>query len=170
MLEQRTQLLRSFSKRLTEILVAKGYASQREDATVRVKELSIAADCSYQMARKYVLGTAFPDYGSVQKIASWLNVSPGWLLFGEGEKSNNSNLLKNTITLDKGTVEYIFTKLSPLWVNCFDPDEMVKFAVDIFYDASHIKAEKEMIFKVIDVAIGSAKRFLHTKVPLNKAK
>ena len=54
-----------FANRLTEEM-----RRQRRS----VKDLSQACDVTYEMARRYTLGTAKPRDEKLQKIADWLNV------------------------------------------------------------------------------------------------
>lgn len=67
-----------FSNRLTEEM-----RRQRRS----VKDLSQACDVTYEMARRYTLGTAKPRDEKLQKIADWLNVQAAWLDYGEGESA-----------------------------------------------------------------------------------
>ena len=67
-------------------MLSKGHHSGRSKAGVKIDKLSEVCDCSQQMARRYVLGEALPDIDIIVKIAKWLNVSPGWLVFGEEPK------------------------------------------------------------------------------------
>ena len=52
-----------------------------------VKDLSLACDVTYEMARRYTLGTAKPRDEKLQKIADWLNVQAAWLDYGEGDSA-----------------------------------------------------------------------------------
>lgn len=47
-----------------------------------VKELSQACDVTYEMARRYTLGTAKPRAEKITRIAQWLGVEPSWLEYG----------------------------------------------------------------------------------------
>lgn len=67
-----------FANRLTEEM-----RRQRRS----VKDLSQACDVTYEMARRYTLGTAKPRDEKLQKIADWLNVQAAWLDYGEGESA-----------------------------------------------------------------------------------
>ncbi|MBG0696796.1 helix-turn-helix transcriptional regulator [Enterobacter roggenkampii] len=67
-----------FANRLTEEM-----RRQRRS----VKDLSLACDVTYEMARRYTLGTAKPRDEKLQKIADWLNVQAAWLDYGEGESA-----------------------------------------------------------------------------------
>lgn len=67
-----------FANRLTEEM-----RKQRRS----VKDLSLACDVTYEMARRYTLGTAKPRDEKLQKIADWLNVQAAWLDYGEDESA-----------------------------------------------------------------------------------
>ncbi|WP_324279653.1 hypothetical protein SOP92_13440 [Enterobacter ludwigii] len=67
-----------FANRLTEEM-----RRQRRS----VKDLSQACDVTYEMARRYTLGTAKPRDEKLQKIADWLNVQAAWLDYGEGDSA-----------------------------------------------------------------------------------
>jgi transcriptional regulator with XRE-family HTH domain len=49
-----------------------------------VKDLSQACEVTYEMARRYTLGTAKPRDEKLSKIADWLGVDPAWLDYGSG--------------------------------------------------------------------------------------
>lgn len=48
-----------------------------------VKDLSTACMVTYEMARRYTLGTAKPRDEKLSRIAEWLGVEPSWLDYGE---------------------------------------------------------------------------------------
>lgn len=48
-----------------------------------VKQLSLAGQVTYEMARRYTLGTAKPRDEKLLRIAEWLKVPPAWLDYGE---------------------------------------------------------------------------------------
>ncbi|MDU1061653.1 MAG: hypothetical protein E7A34_00250 [Leclercia adecarboxylata] len=48
-----------------------------------VKDLSQACDVTYEMARRYTLGTAKPRDEKIERIAKWLDVEPSWLEYGD---------------------------------------------------------------------------------------
>lgn len=47
-----------------------------------IKELSAVCDVTYEMARRYTLGTAKPRGEKMSKIADWLGVTAAWLDYG----------------------------------------------------------------------------------------
>lgn len=155
-IEKREVGVAFFAQRLVDTLVDKGYTSSR--TKVNARELADAIGCSYQMARKYVVGVALPEFETIQKIAIWLDVSAGWLLFGETEHVDRNDK-DERLNLNLDIVRHIINKILPLYANCGNLDEVVDFAVDVFYDASHINADKTTILKCIDMAIDSVERF-----------
>lgn len=52
-----------------------------------VKQLSLAGQVTYEMARRYTLGTAKPRDEKLIRIAEWLNVPPAWLDYGAKENA-----------------------------------------------------------------------------------
>lgn len=57
-----------------------------------VKQLSLAGQVTYEMARRYTLGTAKPRDEKLIRIAEWLNVPPAWLDYGENENALEHNI------------------------------------------------------------------------------
>jgi transcriptional regulator with XRE-family HTH domain len=106
---ERSTFIQDFSQRLIKALQDKGYSSSRSKSGIEMSELAKIAGVSYSMARKYVLGVALPDYHLIPKIAHWLNVSPGWLLFGE--ELSFSHLKSSTaIEIETELLRYILNK------------------------------------------------------------
>jgi len=76
-----------FAARLIEALLEAGEKSTRKSATgVRTTKLREVAGVTNEMARRYTLGTAWPDNEKMAKIARWLRVRQEWLRYGEGPK------------------------------------------------------------------------------------
>jgi transcriptional regulator with XRE-family HTH domain len=136
-----------------------GFESTRSKAGVKINKLAEISGCSLQMARRYVLGEALPDIDITFKIAKWLKVSPGWLLYGEeGDVPNNIDQA-NLIQIEPDLLEYILLKCAPIFLMTQDFNELISFIMDIINDATHIEADKKSILKVIDLSINSAIRF-----------
>lgn len=155
----RELLVRGFSNRLVDLMQHRGYKSERSKAGVKVSHLARVCGCSQQMARRYVLGAALPDIEVTTMIAKWLEVSPGWLLFGEeGKLPNNINQTKH-IYIQSELLEYILHKSAQLFVHTDDPKELVSFIIDIINDVTNIDADKKTIFRIVDLSINSVVRF-----------
>lgn len=157
--QQRHFFLKAFANRLCHALKEKGHASRTAAAGVKVAPLAGACRCSKQMARKYALGEALPDATSVLLIAQWLEVSPGWLLFGENPAQSSGDRHTELVGIDYKRLTYILSHTASLFSQTNDPEEVVRFIIDIIYDASHLPAEDKMTQKMIDMAIASAQRF-----------
>lgn len=54
------------------------------DKKISIQQLSDALGITYEMVRRYTLGTAKPREKNLANIAKYLSVSPMWLQFGEG--------------------------------------------------------------------------------------
>ena len=75
-----------FSKRLRESLkrvqpVAEGPAALAREFNLRYEGTPVTV----QAVRKWVSGRALPSQDKVRALALWLEVSPQWLRYGEGE-------------------------------------------------------------------------------------
>lgn len=128
-------------------------------AGVKTRMLAEVCGCSHQMARRYVLGEALPDIDVTYKIAKWLKVSPGWLLFGEETQIPGNISQNDLIQIERDLFEYILMKSTMLLELTKDPEEWVHFIMDSVHDATHIKADKEELMKIIDISVNSAMRF-----------
>lgn len=152
----RMQLMHAFSQRLILVLKKKGFQSATASSGVKIKALAETLGCSVQIARRYALGESLPEPEQLLKIADWLEVSPGWLLFGEQQKENENII---SAEIDMELLRHILTRLASLFVQSHASQALVEFAQDLIYDALHMKASKKTIFKMIDIAVQSAGRF-----------
>ena len=77
-----------FSKRLRESLKRAQPAAEGPAALAR--EFNLRYDgtpVTVQAVRKWVSGRALPSQDKVRALALWLEVSPQWLRYGEGESA-----------------------------------------------------------------------------------
>lgn len=155
---ERTDFVNNFSKRLLHVMQNKGYQSQRSKAGVEVTKLAEVANCSYQMARRYVLGDALPELNIIPKIAAWLETSASWLLFGEKEIIMPDKKSLTLVEIETEVLRYILTQCMALFSEKSKDESMINFVVDMIYDASHIHTNTETILKIIDMMINSAKK------------
>ena len=137
----------------------KGYGSEKSRAGVKIDKLTEISGCSHQMTRRYVLGEALPDIDITVKIAKWLDVSPGWLLFGDESKIPTNCDKNNLIYIEHDLLEYILLKTAPLFLVTDDLKEVVSFIMDIVNDTTHIAADKKAILKIVDISVNSVTRF-----------
>jgi transcriptional regulator with XRE-family HTH domain len=167
---ERDHFVHGFARRVTTLMQQANLVSSNSKAGVKVSKLAEVCGCSHQMARRYVLGEALPDIDITYKIAKWLKVSPGWLLFGEETEIPNNINQKNLVHIEPDLLEYILTKSVPLFNMTKDTDELIHFIMDIINDATHIKVDKNEIIKIIDISINSATRFNGIKHDRDKIK
>ena len=153
---ERSEFVQNFSKRLLNLMQNKGYGSVRSKAGVEVTKLADITGCSYQMARRYVLGEALPELHILPKIATWLDVSPSWLLFGEKDIIAPDRKSLTLIEIETEVLTYILTKCIHLFSPSTKDENVVSYIVDMVYDASHLNTDKETIFKIIDMMTNSA--------------
>lgn len=152
----RKKFIQRFSRRLNSIMSEAGYKSTRSRGGIDISKLANISGCSYQMARKYSLGQALPELHIVSKIATWLNTSPSWLLFGDNESSLASPKSCATIEIDRDLLKYILDKCSALFPFTKEADKVVNYIVDVIYDVSHLNADNKTILKIIDMMFSSA--------------
>lgn len=156
---EREYFVHGFAKRLTTLMKQANLISSASKAGVKISLLAEVCGCSHQMARRYVLGEALPEVDITYRIAKWLKVSPGWLLFGEDTQIPSHISQDNFIQIESDLFEYILTKSTILLELTKDPKELVQFIMDSVNDATHIKADKEELMKIIDISVNSAMRF-----------
>lgn len=153
---ERNDFVNSFAKRLNSLLKKEGYLSTRSRAGIEISKLAKVAGVSYQMARKYALGLALPDYHIIPKIAKWLNVSPSWLLYGEKEAIAPELKSLSRIEIESDLLKYILHKCTVLFPPTNNADKIVKYIVGMIYDVSHINADSKALQKIIDIMLTSA--------------
>jgi len=85
---QESEVAKGFARRLVALMESKGYVSKRNRSGVDVTALAKGAGVSYEMARRYVEGTAVPRPDVLRAIAAWLLVDPAELAFGGQGKAS----------------------------------------------------------------------------------
>lgn len=78
-----------FSVRLSDAMLSRGVSPS---PSVLAREFNPRADgaaITVHGARKWLMGQAVPTRERLHILARWLNVSPTWLLFGEGQQEGN---------------------------------------------------------------------------------
>lgn len=155
----KSHLNQQFARRLRDTLITKGYASTRSPSGVNMQQFAAMTGHSLQICRKYLRGEALPESSKLVTIATQLEVSPGWLLFGDchGQHMNESN----KITINKEILHYIYHHISAL----FQPQALnaqlrSDFFIELTQDVSRISDNPEQSKKIIDLALFSAKQFV----------
>lgn len=142
-----------FSKRLMETMKAKGYAASRSPKGICIQTLARFAGASEQICRRYVRGDALPDYEKIIKIANSLQVSPGWLLFGE-----QSEPTENSLPISEDLLYYIIQKSHALYQldpHPEDSEDFPDFVIELIRDVKGVNTTTENLKKVIDIALSS---------------
>jgi transcriptional regulator with XRE-family HTH domain len=147
-------IAQQFAARLQNAMITAGYQSSRTPSGVDIHKLTEITGYSPQICRKYLRGEVIPEPNKLVEIASKLNVSPGWLLFG-GQLEKHPN----HISLNKNLLHYIFTQAATLYDKHFINDELSDFLLDLTENISNIDADEEQSKKIIDLALSSAQHF-----------
>ncbi|PJD95326.1 MAG: transcriptional regulator [Legionella sp.] len=154
---EKVDLTKQFSYRLRDAMIHAGFNSQRSATGVCIDKLVEITGYSMQICRKYLRGQAIPEPVKLIEIAKQLNVSPGWLLFGDAH--NDTNKEQDAVVINKNLLHYIFTKASSLYTTLHMEHEVPSFLMELIRDISLINANEEQSKKIIDLAISSIKHF-----------
>lgn len=154
---EKVDLTKQFAYRLRDAMIAAGFNSQRSTSGVCIHKLSEITGYSLQICRKYLRGEAIPEPVKLAEIAAKLQVSPGWLLFGDSH--NDQMHPKDAVLISKNLLHYIFTQSSKLYNTDNLEDDVPGFLLDLINDLSQINANEEQSKKIIDLAISSIKHF-----------
>ena|SRR3990167_8117324 len=137
-----------------------GLDSSVSKAGVKTKKLAEISGCSEQMARRYVLGEALPNIDIIYKIAIWLKLSPGWLIFGEHSvpyaAEHDTN---NCVSINVEVLQYLLTQSYKLVVITKDFNKITAFIMDTINNITRIKTDQTTIMQIIDTYIQSAIKF-----------
>lgn len=155
---EKIDLVEQFASRLKSSLIDANYRSSRSPSGVDINKFAQMAGYSTQICRKYLRGKAIPEPNKLAEIAEKLNVSPGWLLFGDSHaKSTNE---ENKITINKDLLHYIFTHANLLYTNEHAKKEVLpSFLLELTNNVSQIQADNEQSKKIIDLALFSVQHF-----------
>lgn len=154
---EKVDLIKQFSYRLRDAMIAAGFASSRSTSGVDIHKLVEMTGYSSQICRKYLSGQVIPDPVKLKEIAAKLNVSPGWLLFGDSH--SNTESVDNKITINKTLLHHIFSHVNQLYHAEESSPEVPNFLMELAQDISQIETSDEQSKKIIDLALLSAKHF-----------
>jgi transcriptional regulator with XRE-family HTH domain len=109
------------------------------------------------MMRRYLNGDVIPDYHTVFILAKILNVSAGWLLFGDQADITGTFDSCNYITIKEDLLRYIVDNSAHLFVaNTAKLQQISEFIVCLLKIATKISGDDTTKKILIDVAISSA--------------
>lgn len=147
----------SFATRLITKLREKGFISNRGTNGVNGKQLALAAGVSLPMARRYINAKSIPENHTLQKIATWLNIDPFWLLYGE-----NSTTTNNKAHIDKELFREIFEQMFHLLCNVSINKEqymsLISTCIDIYANVAILDDTNKPRSKAIALLIDFIKK------------
>lgn len=150
-------LNQQFASRLKDAMISAGHYSSRSNSGVCINKLSEITEYSSQICRKYLRGEVIPEPTKLIEISQKLNVSPGWLLFGEYNEQNNFSSEKK-ITISKNLLAHIFKSIKTLYEDHLG-HEVSNFVLDLINDVSQIEADEPQLEKIVDLTLSSIKHF-----------
>ena len=157
---EKANLAKQFSGRLRDAMLAARLSSTRSTSGVCIHKLAEITGYSMQICRRYLSGNAIPEPGKLMEIAEKLEVSPGWLLFGDNYC--NSSVLADNVIISKNLLEYIFTYAAGLYDDSPNGDDVSEFLLELIKDISQINTgSEEQSKKIIDLALSSIRHFNH---------
>lgn len=143
---------KEFSYRLIKAMQERGYQTTRSPSGVCMRTLSEIVGASEQICRRYVRGDALPEYDKVIRIALNLQVSPGWLLFGE----ENNIVVRQEMLIDDDLLYYILTKSHEIYQSGqYSVKDYADFVMRLIKEVREIRTSKENLEKIINLALGS---------------
>lgn len=148
-----TDRYKDFANRLINTMKEKGHATSRSSHGICIRTLAKCAGVSEQICRRYIRGNALPDYEKIIDISNFLEVSPGWLLFGE---QNNRIKTTSTNQMDDKLLHYLLKKSYSLYREQFDnSDDYADFVMELARDIRKIDISLDNLYKIIDIAVSS---------------
>ena len=129
----------------------RGFSATRSPHGICMKSLATFTQASEQICRRYIRGEALPNYEKIINIAKELNVSPGWLLFGDEKEKPKNRIIEEQL------LDYILKSTHPLFPN--NSEDFAEFVIGLLKDIKDIHTSDENIYKLIDLAVGSIASF-----------
>lgn len=154
---EKLSLIKEFAERLRDTLIKKGYCSSRSTSGVDINRFAKMAGHSSQICRKYLRGEVIPELNKLAEIAAELNVSPGWLLFGDSH--TNTQPEEHKITISKNLLHYIFTHANTLYqTEHSNQHRLPTLLLELTKDVSQIDVNDEQSKKIVDLALSMSTR------------
>lgn len=150
-----TSLTKQFSARLRVAMLKAGLDSQRSASGADIHELSKITGCSLQICRKYIQGKVMPGLSKLIDIATALQVTPGWLVFGDvnnSQKESNENVI-----IRKEALEYIFMKIAGLTTNKNMSENFSVIMLELVNTIASINGTEAQNKQIIDLILVSPK-------------
>ena len=149
---EKSDIKKSFAKRLRDSMIAAGYQTAKAVPDVNVQALADITGHSKQICRKYLQGLVIPDPVKLIKLAEYINVSPGWLLFGDDSCKRDSSKITISIEL----LHYIFTHATKLYCSAQSRQDIPSFLLKLATNISKLDTNDEQSKKIIDLVFSLA--------------
>lgn len=153
--------LQQFPFRLREAMMTAGYHSTRSLSGVNLQKLQEITGYSIQICRKYLRGEALPDVHKIIDIARYLNVSPGWLLFGEPDCQKYAS--PDYITIKHSVLLYLYQTICAIYFNDEAHEDIPVFLLSLTQDISEINATDAQLQRLMDLSLTSLKNSALTR-------
>ena len=137
----KSAILTGFAQRLKDAMLAHGHRSTHSKSGVCIQALTVLTGHSRQICRKYVAGEVIPEPQVLLKLAMDLNISAGWLLFGELPKKAFS------------PTEEILIRRSLLETILSQQVAQPAFLLRVIEEVSQMPGDEAQLKKVIDLAL-----------------
>lgn len=149
-------IMLSFAERLREIMTSAGFRSTRSTSGICIQTLTQITGHSRQICRKYLQGEVLPEPHTLLKLAHALQVSPGWLLFGEGPKTHAQ---EDKIVISKTLLHYVLTHPENPYQRVRAINDIPDFLAALIQEISVLEGDEAQLKKIVDLALSSAKHF-----------
>ena len=144
----------SFGTRLKFALIQAGLTSNRSPYGVNVARLAEITKHSPQICRKYLSNTALPSVDTIISLSKKLEVSAGWLLFGDEPKQN-----KGVVSLSPALLRYVIEEGLAVQVCFKSNNDFSGFLIHIMEKIEGFDLPENQIKKIIQCMITSARCF-----------
>lgn len=156
---EKNNLIRQFASRLRDTMIARGHYSSRSTSGVDIHKLVEMTGNSSQICRKYLAAQVIPEPTTLACLAEKLDVSPGWLLFGDAQQTPATD----TISISESLLHYIIVNAKSLYTADSKPEVIADFLLGLIQDIGLIGANEEQSKKIIDLALSSVTHFVGEK-------
>ena len=136
----------AFATRLRNALLSAGFQSQRSMSGVDILKFAQAIQHTPQICRKYLRGETIPEPQKLSEIAQMLNVSPGWLLFGDSHSQQDHE--NNKITISKNILHHLFSHISLLCSPNNASEVLPNFWLELTEDLQEFENNEEKSKKI----------------------
>ena len=154
----KSTILAQFANRLQEAMIAAGHTSQRSTCGIDINKLVDITGYSSQICHKYLRGEAMPEPLKIHDIAKKLNVSPGWLLFGNPVEKP-VDFPHHYLHIHQDILRTLFEKAEVLYKTGTSAAQRANLLTDLAHKISQLQLDKAQSDEIIDLALSAAIHF-----------